>query len=442
MSQVQIDHLITAEWVIPVVPRNQVLHHHAIAISDNKIVGLCPIDQAEQLFAWQNRTDLGEQVLLPGLINAHGHSAMSLFRGMADDFALMDWLENHIWPAEQQWVDADFVRNGVELAIAEMLLSGTTCFHDMYFFPEVTAKVAEENDIKALVTFPIFDFPSAWGSGPDDYFAKGTALIEQYQNHPLVQIGFGPHAPYTVGDDALQKLAELSNKHRVPVQMHVHETAFEVQSAIEATGIRPLQRLHDLGLLNERFQAVHMTQISDSDIELLKKTSSHIIHCPESNLKLASGFSPIQQLLDAGVNVAIGTDGAASNNDLDLFGEIKTAALVAKAVASDATALNAHQALQMATINGAKAMGIEDKTGSLEIGKQADIVAVDLSSLSMQPLYDPTSHLVYANAGSQVSHVWVDGKALVKDGQLTQMDTESIKQKARQWQQKIHASGQ
>lgn len=438
----QIDHLITSDWIIPIVPHNQVLDRHAIAITDGKIVGLCPIDEAEKQFVWQNRTDLGEQVLLPGLINAHGHSAMSLFRGMADDFALMDWLENHIWPAEQQWVDAEFVRDGVELAIAEMLLSGTTCFHDMYFFPEVSAKIAKESGMRALVTFPIFDFPSAWGSGPDDYFAKGTALIEQYQGDSHIQIGFGPHAPYTVSDEALKRLAELSQQYPVPVQMHVHETAFEVDSAIESSGIRPLERLQRLGLLNNRFQAVHMTQISDRDIALLQQTGAHVIHCPESNLKLASGFSPIQKLLNAGVNVAIGTDGAASNNDLDLFGEIKTAALIAKAVTNDATALNAHQALQMATINGAKAMGIADKTGSLEVGKQADMIAVDLSALAMQPVYDPTSHLVYSNAGSQVSHVWVDGKALVKDGQLTQMDTQAIKQKARQWQQKIRASNQ
>jgi 5-methylthioadenosine/S-adenosylhomocysteine deaminase len=431
------DHLISASWIIPVIPKGQVLENHAIIIKDQTIIDILPIDQAKQDYLPAKQTHLPGQALLPGLINAHGHAPMALFRGMADDFELMDWLEHHIWPAEHKWVDAQFVHDGAELAIAEMLMSGTTCFHDMYFYPEVTAKLAHSTGIRALITFPVFDFPSAWGQGPDDYIHKGLQLFDDFKHSQYVNIGFGPHAPYTISNEPLQRIATYAAELDMVVQMHLHETAFEVETALRETGKRPIQRLHDLGLLGPRFQGVHMTQLNQDDIALLKSTGSHVIHCPESNLKLASGFCPVQQLLSSDINVALGTDGAASNNDLDLFGELKTAALIAKAVANDATAVDAHTALAMATIHGAIAMGIEDQTGSLEFGKQADIIAVDLSHLSSQPVYDPTSHLAYANCGHQVSHVWIAGHCQLQNGKLTGLNQTDIREKAQAWQQKI-----
>ncbi len=434
-----IDLLVTASWVIPVIPKKAVYQDYAIAINQQKIVGLCPLSEAKQNYHYSERVDLSGQVVMPGLINAHGHIPMSLFRGMADDYELMTWLKQYIWPAEQKWLSEAFVHDGAQLAMAEMLLSGTTCFHDMYLFPEATAQISDQVGMRTLITPVIFDFPSAWGAGPDDYIAKALNLFSIYKDSPFVSIGFGPHAPYTVGDKTLERVAETAEKLDMIVQMHVHETADEVETAIKETGLRPLQRLQKLGLLSSRFQAVHMTQIDEVDIPLLMNSGSHVIHCPESNLKLASGFCPTHQLMEAGVNVALGSDGAASNNDLDLFGELKTAALIAKAVTGDATALDAHTALSMATVNGAVAMGISDKVGSIEVGKEADLIAVDLSHVSSQPVYDPASLLVYGNCGHKVSHVWIAGQCQVKEGELTHFDWTELCNRAQSWQQKIVA---
>jgi 5-methylthioadenosine/S-adenosylhomocysteine deaminase len=377
---------------------------------------------------------------MPGLINAHGHSAMSLFRGLADDFALMDWLENYIWPAEGQFVGEDFVHDGTELAIAEMIKSGTTCFSDMYFFPEITATVCEKLHMRVQCAFPIFDMPCNWGQGPDDYIEKGTALAQKYQDHPLVSVAFGAHAPYTNSDETLLKVKSASEALDLAVQIHLHETAFEVESSEQEHGLRPIARLEKLGLLNNKLQCVHMTTLNDDDIALIQQYQSQVIHCPESNLKLASGFSPIEKLRQAGTNVALGTDGAASNNDLDLFSEMRTAAMLAKAVAQDPTAINAEQAIRMATINGAKALGLENICGSLEKGKAADIIAIDFSQLEQTPVYDVCSHLVYTNMAQRVSHAFIAGKCVMNNFALSDIDEQHLKQRAQQWQAKIAAS--
>lgn len=432
-----IDLLINARWIIPVVPENRIFEDCALAIHQGRIIALLPQQEAVKRFQPIRTENLLQHLLMPGLINAHGHAAMTLLRGYADDFALEDWLNHHIWPAEKRWVDPQFVRDGTELAIAEMIRSGTSCFADMYFFPEQTAQAALDAQIRCQVYFTIFDYPCAWGTGPEDYFAKGLALHDAYRGNNLVRIGFGPHAPYTVGDETLKKVAVLAQEMDTPIHIHLHETAQEVEDSIATYGMRPTQRLMDLGLLSPLTQCVHMTQISDIDIQILQQSGAQVVHCPESNLKLASGFCPVDKLLNAGINVALGTDGAASNNDLDMLGELKTAALLAKAASNNPAALDAHSALRMATLNGARALGIDDQVGSLEIGKQADIAAIDFGDLDVQPIYNPISQLVYTNAGQRVSHLWVNGKCLMRERELLTVNERELHSKVRQWQEKI-----
>jgi 5-methylthioadenosine/S-adenosylhomocysteine deaminase len=432
----KVDTLIIPGWLIPVVPENQVLQNHAIALRDGVISHLLPTAEATSLDAAET-LHLPEHALLPGLINGHGHAAMSLLRGYADDYPLMPWLEQHIWPAEGRHVGEEYVRDGVSLAMAEMIRSGTTCFSDMYFFPNITAELCQQVGMRCQITFPIFDFPSAWGIDADDYISKGLALRDDYKHSELLNIVFGPHATYTLATAALAKIGMLAAELDLPIHIHLHETADEVAEALQATGVRPLQTLNELGLLGPRTQCVHMTELDAQDIELLAATGAHVIHCPESNMKLGSGICPVVSLQQAGINVALGTDGAASNNDLDLFGEMRSAALLAKLATRDATSLPAAQALSMATICGARAMGMEDRIGSLETGKLADLIAVDLSDCNSQPVYNPISQLVYAASSRQVSHSWVAGKALLENGELTQLDSEYIARRTRQWGERI-----
>ena len=438
----QIDTLIHAGWIIPVVPEDIWHKDHCLAIHDGKIIDLLPKHEALQKYQPDVFHQLDQHALIPGLINSHTHAAMSLFRGLADDLPLMEWLNGHIWPAEATWVSPEFAHDGTRLAVAEMLRGGTTCFNDMYFFPDETARVAAEANMRATVGMIVIDFPTVWAANAEEYIHKGLELHDQYRNHPLIKTAFAPHAPYTVSDEPLTKLQMLAEELDLPIHMHVHETADEIGGSMEHHQLRPLQRLEGLGLLTPRLLAVHMTQLSDAEISLLAKTGCHAIHCPESNLKLASGFCPVDKLLKAGINVALGTDGAASNNDLDMFGEMRSAALLAKAVAGDASAVPAAAVLSMATINGAKALGIDDKTGTLEIGKAADLVAVNLGSIDSQPIYNPISQLVYATGRDKVSDVWVAGKHVVKDATLTTMDEGIIRQKAIEWGKKIMAADQ
>ncbi len=425
-----IDTLLQARWIIPVRPTHTCLEQHSIAIDDGRIIDILPSEKAAQQYQAQNHHNYPHHALLPGMINSHSHAAMNLFRGIADDLALMDWLQNHIWPAEQKWVNEAFIQTGVELAIAEMLRSGTTCFNDMYFYPEVSARIAKRIGIRASIGLIVLDFATMWAANAEEYIEKGTALHDSYRDDELIRIAFAPHAPYTVSDAPLQKIRMLADELDVPVHIHLHETALEVEAAVKQSGKRPLQRLHELGLVSPNLLAVHMTQLLDSEIELLAEAGSHVLHCPESNLKLASGFCPVAKLLAAGVNVALGTDGAASNNDLDMFGETRTAALLAKGVANDATAVPAQQALEMATINGARALGIDSITGTLETGKQADIIAVDFSTIETTPVFDPVSHLVYCAGREQVSDVWVAGRHLMKQRVLTSLDLTAVRHAA------------
>ena len=437
MQPIKIDLLINSRWIIPVVPENRVFEHCALAIDQQKIVGIYPQTEAKTKFDPVSVVDLADHILMPGLVNAHGHAAMSLLRGYADDLPLQPWLEEHIWPVEARVLSAEFVADGTNLAMAEMIKTGTTCFADMYFFADTVAEQVQRSGMRSQIGFTVFDFPTAGGKDPDDYIHKGLKLRDTYKGDGLIKIACAPHAPYTVGDDTMRRIATYANELEMAVHIHCHETAQEVADSLKLYGCRPLQRLDDLGVLLPQTQLVHMTQIDDEDIRLIQDHNCHVVHCPESNLKLASGFCPVGKLIDAGINVAIGTDGAASNNDLDLFGELKTAALLAKAVANDASVLDAHAALRMATINGAKALGWDDQIGSLEAGKSADMIAVEISSLSQKPLYNPASQLVYSNAGSQVTHSWVAGKALLRERSLVTLDEENLIRRADAWRNQI-----
>ena len=433
----QADLLICAKWIIPVDGQRQTLEDHALLIKDGKILAILEQAEARRRVNAKQTLQLDEHLLIPGLINAHGHAPMSLLRGVADDLPLMEWLEGHIWPIENKFVSEDFVYHGASLAIAEMIASGTTCFADMYFFPQAVAKAAQEAQIRVQLASPILDFASAWGLDADDYIRKTTDLVDHYRNSNLVSVAFGPHAPYTVSDEPLKKLSILAEELDLPIHIHIHETAEEVENALKTTGKRPLQRLADLGLISPRLLCVHATQLSAGDMQLLKQHGASVIHCPESNLKLASGFCEVEKLHQLGINIALGTDGCASNNDLDMFSEMRTAALLGKAVAGNAKAIPAFQALEMATINGAKALGLEDQIGSLEVGKFADITAVRMDALNTLPIYNPISQLVYSCNASQVSHVWCGGQILYKEGEHITVDRHSLVSNTRQWQTRI-----
>ncbi len=432
--------IISARWVIPVVPRNTVLEHHSVVSENGKIIDLLPTKKALHNYPQAEHIECGSHALIPGLINAHTHVAMNLFRGIADDLPLMEWLNEHIWPAEQQWVNLDFVRDGSELAITEMLLSGTTCFNDMYFYPNVVAKTAQEMGIRAFVGMIVIDFPSAWAASVDEYFDKGMLVHDEVRALSRVNTTMAPHAPYTVSDDPLVKVRTYADELHVPITMHIHETEQEISDAVAQDGRRPLERLYELGLLNPRMIAVHMTQLTDEEVKLAAQQGIHVVHCPESNLKLASGQCRVADLLESGANVCLGTDSAASNNDLDMLGEMRTACLIAKNLSKDARTLPAWQALEMATINGAKALNVSNEIGSLEIGKSADIVAINLNHISTQPVYDPIAQIVYSASREQVSDVWVDGKQRVKNKQPLGIDVAHILKKAAEWSERIKTS--
>ena len=433
------DLLIHADWLVP-VDQPGVLEHHSLAVSDGRIAAIVPRSEAAGQITAGEIITLDGHVLIPGLINAHTHSPMSLFRGLADDMPLMNWLNEHIWPAEQRWVHEEFIADGSKLAIAEMLRSGTTCFNDMYFFPDVTARVAAQAGIRAVVGLIVIDFPSAWAEDTDAYFDKAIALHDQLRNDPLIRTAFAPHAPYSVSDAPLRRVLTLANELDLPIHMHVHETQAEVRGGVEEHGCRPIERLRRLGLLIPPLVGVHMTQLEGEELDLFAQSGAQVVHCPQSNLKLASGHCPVARLLDAGINVALGTDGAASNNDLDMIAEMQAAALLAKGVSGDACALPAEDALRMATLSGARALGIEQQCGSLTVGKSADIVAVDLSQVETQPVYHPLSQLVYAAGREQVRHVWVNGRHLLNNRLLTTLDIDDTLARAAEWREKIAAS--
>lgn len=426
--------LINARWVVPVEPTGVILERHSVAVRNGAIEAVLPTGEALEAYPEYARIDLAEHVLIPGLVNVHTHAAMTLMRGLADDLPLMRWLQEHIWPVESRHVSTQFVRDGTLLACAEMLLGGITCFNDMYFFPQAAVEAALEAGMRGSFGMIVIDFPTAYASDPDDYLAKGLALRDRYRGHPLLSFCLAPHAPYTVSDRTFGKVATMAAELDCPVHCHVHETEEEIARSIAEHGVRPLERLRALGIVGPNLISVHSVHLTTDEIDLLASHGSSVAHCPSSNLKLASGFAPVAALLGRGVNVALGTDGAASNNRLDVLQEMRQAALLAKAVARDAEAVPAHTALHMATLAGARAMGLDDRIGSILPGKRADLTAIRLAGPGLSPVFDPVSHLVYYAGREDVSDVWVDGRRKLAGRVLKDMDIPALDTRIELWQ--------
>lgn len=410
--------LIRARWVVPVEPAGAAMEDHSVMVRDGSIEALLPGAEAAARYPGVKTVDLPGHALIPGLVNAHTHASTTLMRGLADDLPLMDWLQEHIWPAEAKHVSPEFVHDGTLLACAEMLRAGVTCFNDMYFFPQSAVDAALEADMRASIGMIVFELPSAYASDPEDYLAKGLAVRDRHREHPLLSFCLAPHAPYTASDATFRRIATIAGELDCPVHIHLHETREEIARSIAEHGVRPLARLHRLGLLGPNLIAVHAVHLSADEILLLARHKASVAHCPSSNLKLASGFAPIAALATAGVNIALGTDGATSNNRLDVLQELRTAALLAKAVAGDATAFPAHAALRAATLGGAIALGLDARIGSIIPGKAADLTAVRLDAPELSPVYDAVSQLVYAAGREHVSHVWIAGNLAVGEGKL------------------------
>lgn len=433
----KIDHLVHAKWIITCENHNRVLENHALAIHNGKILAILPSKEAQQQYQAKNEEHFTTHAITPGFINAHTHIAMNLFRGLADDLELMDWLNNYIWPAEGKWVSQELVYDGSLLAIAEMIHGGITCFNDMYFFLGATAEAAELAGIRAHIGMTIIDVPTAWAKTTDEYFAKAIEFYQQYKNHERITPTLAPHSTYTVSIENLERVKKLANDYRLQINIHLQEAPSEIVQSMQLYQQRPLQRLHEIGMVSPQLIAIHMTQINEADLDLLAATKPNIVHCPESNMKLVSGACPVVKLMELGINVALGTDGAASNNDLDMIGEMRSAAFLGKVTANDPKALSAETALKMATINGAKALKIDHLTGSLEPGKAADFIAIDLNHIETQPVYHPISQIVYATPRSQITDVWVGDKQLLKNRQLTTIDAKEVIAKAQAWRNKI-----
>lgn len=425
------------KYLIPIEPNTHFLSDHALIIRHGKILSILSNADARQQYPDAHHLELPEHAIMPGMVNLHGHSAMSLLRGLADDLSLMDWLHNHIWPAEKKHVSEEFVFDGSAYAMAEMLRGGTTTINDMYFHHEAVARAGLHTGMRTVVGCSVLEFATGYAPDADTYLEKAITAQQAFQGQDGIEFRLAPHAPYTVSDSTFKKIVGLSDKHNMGIHCHIHETLDEVNDSLRDHGMRPLQRLHQLGLLSPRLVAAHMVHANEEEISLLARQGVHIAHNPASNLKLASGLAPVHAMQSAGINVGIGTDGAASNNKLDLLGDLRMAALLAKAVSGNPTALNAGKALEMATLCGAKALGMDKEIGSLVPGKRADIIAIDLSAIETLPMFDPVSQVVYAAGREQISHVWVNGRCIMADRKLQNLDENQLKEKAHWWQQRI-----
>jgi 5-methylthioadenosine/S-adenosylhomocysteine deaminase len=435
--QQTVDSVIDARWVIPVDPPAAIFERHSVIVADGRIADVLATEEAALRYRAKQHVVLAEHALIPGLINLHTHAAMTLMRGLADDKTLIDWLNEHIWPVEMRLVSHEFVHDGTLLACAEMLRGGVTCFNDMYFFPESAARAAIHAGMRAAIGIVVIEFPSPYASDATDYLSKGLAMRDGLRDEALLSFCIAPHAPYSVSDATFERVAIYAGELDVPVHIHLHETAGEIRESLGSHQLRPIRRLQKFGLLGPNLIAVHAVHLEADEIALFAEHGCHVAHCPSSNLKLASGIAPVAQLVRNGVNVGLGTDGAASNNRLDLFTEMRLAALLAKGATGDPLALPAHAALQMGTLNAARALGLEHRIGSLSTGKCADITAVNLGAPELSPCYDPVSHLVYAAGREHVSHVWVNGELLLDEGRFIRFDSAELKAKANHWKEKI-----
>ncbi len=432
------DLLIRPRWTITADADFRVLENTAVIVDEGRIQAVLPVDEATAIYQPSATIDRPDHALIPGFVNAHTHAAMTLFRGMADDLPLEQWLYDGIWPTEKRWVSAEMVRDGTELAIAEMIAGGTTCFSDQYFFPEIAAETAASMHMRAYIATPVVDFTTTWAKDAAEHMQKAADLVhDPYVDHPLVATAFAPHSTYALKDESLSELRVLADQLDLRVQMHLHETATEVANSIEQYGERPLARLKRLGLVNGSLLAVHAVHMNDDDITMMVDAGVSVAHCPRSNMKLASGFAPVTKFLDAGITVSVGTDGAASNNVLDMLSEMRSAALIAKGVTGDASAVSARKALEMATIDGARCLGLQTSIGSIEAGKWADLVCIDLNRRNSQPVYDPVSQIVYTARADQVSDTWVAGRHLLENHRLNGVDEDALLKRCDEWQRRI-----
>ncbi len=429
--------MISPRWLVPVEPKGTVLENHSLVVDRSRILAILPTEVARGRFTGVAETVLPQHVLIPGLINLHTHAAMTLMRGLADDTPLMIWLNDHIWPTEAKHLSEAYVFDGTELATAEMIRSGTTCFADMYFYHDVAARAALKSGMRAALGGAILEFPTPYANDAEAYIAKCLAPRDEFANDSRLKLMLAPHAPYTVSDKTFARIFTIAAEADYPVMMHIHETQDEIVQGEKEYQNRPIARLAKLGILGPNLIAVHCVHLSPQEIELFAALGVHVAHCPASNLKLGSGIAPVHAMLKAGINVGIGTDGAASNNRLDMLGETRLASLLQKGTTGDAAALPAHQKLEMATLNAAKALGWQDEIGSLVVGKAADMTAIDLSGIETQPVYDPVSHIFHAAGRENVSHVWVNGELLLDKRVLTRQDMAELKAKAAIWQQRF-----
>ncbi len=437
MAQTPIDLLIEARYIVPVEPFDTTLEHHSIAIRGGRIEAILPSDEARRLYLAREIVNLPAHIVTPGLVNLHTHAAMTLMRGLADDLPLMRWLHEAIWPAEARHVSHAFVRDGSLLAGSEMLRGGITTCNDMYFFPQASAEAFDRLGLRAVIGITVIDFPSQYASDADDYLNKGLASFESWRGHPLIQFALAPHAPYTVSNRSFERIGILAEELEIPIHIHIHETADEIAHSLRDFGQRPIARLESLGLLGPNLIGVHAVHLDPQDIERLGRHHCAIAHCPTSNMKLASGTAPVSRLLEQGLSVGLGSDGAASNNRLDLWREMLHATLLAKLSNGDASSLPAHQALRMATLHGARALGLDHRIGSILPGKAADICALRIDDPDSLPLFDPASHLLYVLGRHCVSDVWIDGQRKVKGGELLQISNTELLSVARLWQNKL-----
>lgn len=436
-----VDLIVEARWIIPVDPVQIILDNHAIVVEAGTIVDVVPAADAAARYRAREHIRLADHALIPGLVNLHTHAAMTLMRGLADDRTLMEWLQKHIWPVEMKLASPEFVHDGTLLACAEMLRGGVTCFNDMYFFPEAAAQAVLTAGMRAALGMIVLDFRSPYGSDAADYLDKGLRLRDALREESRLSFCFAPHAPFTVSDAAFLKIATYAGELDTPVHIHLHETEDEIRGSLGVHGLRPIRRLQALGLLGPGLIAVHAVHLEDAEIALLAEHGCHVAHCPSSNLKLASGIASLSRMQAQGVNVGLGTDGAASNNQLDVLSEMRLAALLAKGSSGDPTVAPAYSLLEMATINGARALGLDDRIGTLSRGKRADMVAVSFAAPELAPCYDPLSHLAYAVGREHVSHVWVDGRLLVENGALTGLDAHRLSAMATRWKERVRAVG-
>ena len=442
VSDFAIDLLVEPDWIIPIEPAGLVLEDHALAVDSGRIVALLPVADARRTYRPREHLTLPGQVLMPGLVNLHTHAAMTLLRGYADDLPLMRWLNERIWPAERGFISSDFIRDGTLLAAWEMLRGGITCFNDMYFFPGAAAEAAREAGIRAVLGVTVIDFPSPYAVDAEDYLAKGLAARDAWRDDPLISFALAPHAPYTIGDRTFDRMATLSAQLDMTIHIHLHETRAEIDESVRQHGVRPLERLHRLGLLGPNLIAVHAIHMNTQEIEQLARHGCNVAHCPTSNMKLASGIAPVAEMLASGLFVGLGTDGAASNNRLDVLREVRQTALLAKVASGDAAVAPAHRVLRMATLDGAIALGLDDAIGSLVPGKMADLCSVRVDDWFGQPCYDAASHLVHVAARDQICHVWVGGRLRICNGQPIGMADDGLIDLAKSWHNRLRLAGQ